>query len=314
MGGAAIVVACIAATLVFDTPLTRGLHEWGILPDSVPVMGAAGHVPTIATSQPATVDVEFPVSGSTPLVTHLAAGMIAGTERIDVSFWTDGPEGDAVVDDAMAEALTQNAYVFVDAWETEYLGDRAVAVYPAYVYEGDEYVARQDATAVAVARALTDLDLDQLAAEDQVSAIHAYVAAAATYDLAASEAIDAGGATAADRAIAQSQEAYGILVAGTAVCNGYAQAFKAIADAAGLSAVTVTGEVVDESGRGLHAWNRVLVDGEWLVVDVTWDDTDDPKPVTIDYLLLDQSDPALDSRTADRDWMIDARIADYSSS
>ena len=62
--------------------------------------------------------------------------------------------------------------------------------------------------------------------------------------------------------------AYGALVNGHAVCEGYARAFKLLCYYAGLECILVTG---DSKGVG-HMWNMVRLDGNWYHVDATWDD------------------------------------------
>ncbi len=62
--------------------------------------------------------------------------------------------------------------------------------------------------------------------------------------------------------------AYGALVNGYAVCEGYARAFKLLCRYAGIKCILVTG---DSRGVG-HMWNMVELDSQWYHVDVTWDD------------------------------------------
>ncbi len=62
--------------------------------------------------------------------------------------------------------------------------------------------------------------------------------------------------------------AYGVLVQGTAVCNGYAEAMALMLECVGVENEFMTGTADGE----LHAWNRVKLDGEWYQVDATWDD------------------------------------------
>ena len=52
-----------------------------------------------------------------------------------------------------------------------------------------------------------------------------------------------------------------------AVCEGYAETFDFFMYILGIEHELVIGK----AGR-LHAWNRVLLDGNWLYVDCTWDD------------------------------------------
>lgn len=62
--------------------------------------------------------------------------------------------------------------------------------------------------------------------------------------------------------------AYGVLVFGHAVCEGYARSFKLLCKYAGIECILVTGY---SKGVG-HMWNMVNLDGNWYHVDVTWDD------------------------------------------
>lgn len=62
--------------------------------------------------------------------------------------------------------------------------------------------------------------------------------------------------------------AFGALVNGHAVCEGYARAFKLLCYYAGIECILVTG---DSKGVG-HMWNMVKLEGNWYHVDVTWDD------------------------------------------
>ncbi len=65
--------------------------------------------------------------------------------------------------------------------------------------------------------------------------------------------------------------AYGALVEGSAVCEGYAKALKLLADSAGLHTLYVTGTAASAGSSGSHAWNIIYV-GKWYQVDATFDD------------------------------------------
>lgn len=64
--------------------------------------------------------------------------------------------------------------------------------------------------------------------------------------------------------------AYGVLVDGNAVCQGYAAAFNLIALKCGLQSMTVCGT----TRGGTHAWNYVKIEKKYRYIDCTWDDTD----------------------------------------
>ena len=66
---------------------------------------------------------------------------------------------------------------------------------------------------------------------------------------------------------------YGAFRNGTAVCEGYARAFKYILDGLGIPCVLVSGTGTNSAGETeSHAWNYVQLDGKWYGIDVTWDD------------------------------------------
>lgn len=63
--------------------------------------------------------------------------------------------------------------------------------------------------------------------------------------------------------------AYGALVLGESVCDGYAEAFYLIMSCLGVNCDIVVGS----TDEGLHAWNQIELGGQWYNVDLTWDDS-----------------------------------------
>jgi len=214
------------------------------------------------------------------------------------------------VQDAMDEAMLQNPYAFVNGWSMS-ISTARVRVEPRYTYSAAEAERRRVATKKAVDAIVATPEISQ--AKDvraKVTAIHNAVLRAATYDTAAGNAIAAGVTSAASPEVAASQQAYGILVDGTAVCTGYAMTFQLLAQASGLQSVVVTGIATSGVTTGGHAWNRVLIDGKWLVVDTTWDDATDTR-IGTDYLMIGIHDPLMKTRTIDTDWVVDSDAAMY---
>lgn len=74
-----------------------------------------------------------------------------------------------------------------------------------------------------------------------------------------------------------SYTAYGVLINGTGVCQGYAEAMNRLLLSSGIESIMAVGEAKDGSEWIGHAWNMVKLDGEYYHVDSTWDD-----PVTSD--------------------------------
>ncbi len=77
--------------------------------------------------------------------------------------------------------------------------------------------------------------------------------------------------------------AIGVFEDKSAVCNGYSQAYMGLLKEMDIPAILISSEVDD------HAWNMVFVDGEWVFVDVTWNDYDYPveRPM-YDFFLMDE--------------------------
>lgn len=65
----------------------------------------------------------------------------------------------------------------------------------------------------------------------------------------------------------------GALVDGSAICSGYAKAFKLLLDAAGIENTPVIGKASENGGEPVaHIWNAVKLGDHWYFVDPTWDD------------------------------------------
>lgn len=70
------------------------------------------------------------------------------------------------------------------------------------------------------------------------------------------------------------QNAYGALIEGRAVCEGYARAFQMLCDKLDVTCWVIQGQAhdFDVEGNVNHIWNCVQLDDNWYHVDVTWDD------------------------------------------
>ena len=86
-----------------------------------------------------------------------------------------------------------------------------------------------------------------------VCAVHDYLCEIVTYDENSAYAHSAAGVFLADRRV---------------VCEGYAKAFQILCCRYGVSCILIVG-----NANGAHMWNYVqMEDGNWYLVDVTWDD------------------------------------------
>lgn len=93
---------------------------------------------------------------------------------------------------------------------------------------------------------------------EKIKVVHDYLVGTVEYDKSAGNAI---------------YDSYGALINRRAVCEGYAKAFKYILDDMGIPCIIVCGTGTNSKNiTESHAWNYVLIDGNWYAMDVTWDD------------------------------------------
>ncbi|WP_084127321.1 DUF2510 domain-containing protein [Demequina sp. NBRC 110054] len=248
---------------------------------------------------PAGPDVVYPVFGTDSLSMYLARSLVAQEPEIDVSWMTVlGDEREALVEDALLEVAAQNPYVYIDP-DASVLAELGEAVIPQYTYTDTQAELRRERTVTAV-NAIVTSDAVAGAVGEVAIAEALYDALIDTADYDADAAFSVGGATASDSEF----EAYGALVEGLAVGEGYAHAFQALAEAAGLTSIVVTGTAYDGDTVGQHAWNMVFVSGAWLVADAAFDDLGE-LGAAYDYFLIAGSNSAMSSRAADSEWVLD---------
>jgi|GEM_PF-1575561 len=253
-------------------------------------------------------EVPYAVNGSTPLTTYIAANLLDGQRYVDVSAYlgkgaTVTPTGVSLWD-AFHEAVSQNPLALVyGRIGVGYSADQQLLSISYQRFDGEEErVAEQEAVAAEIERVVGEVVDDGMSDEQKVVALNGYLAEHAEYDY---DALATRDDLLADE-VPHAWVATGVLLDGRGVCASYAQAFKALADAAGLTSVYVTGTAT-VSGEG-HAWNKVQVDGAWRVVDPTWNDS----PVADQYLLQTDEQAAAD-RTEDAEWILDSRIGEFAA-
>jgi len=134
----------------------------------------------------------------------------------------------------------------------------ASAVKPQYSMTGDELAearARFDAEVEEVLHGITP----EMSEFDRQLLVHDRLAARVTYEGSSDYAHDA----------------YGALVEGKAVCQGYAEAFQYLLRRVDIQSFIVTGVGINDEGEIPHAWNLVRIDNKYYHTDLTWDDADD---------------------------------------
>ena len=80
-------------------------------------------------------------------------------------------------------------------------------------------------------------------------------------------------ASASSNEYANAYSAYGALVEGKAVCEGYAKAMQLLLNRSGIPATVVLGNAVEDNEA--HMWNLVEINGNYYYLDPTWNDDDE---------------------------------------
>ncbi len=137
------------------------------------------------------------------------------------------------------------------------LGDDVVYIIPDYSFMGDALVEAKEALEASVAEIMSGMPSTNN--YDKALYLHDELVKKVTY-----------------KEIGEHQTAYGALVAGEAVCAGYAAAYQLLLNRAGIMAWTIGG-VSNVSGEAQipHAWNVVWIEDDVCVyTDPTWADQD----------------------------------------
>ncbi|SIR48989.1 DUF2510 domain-containing protein [Microbacterium sp. RURRCA19A] len=251
-----------------------------------------------------TPDLGYPVYGSTEFSRFIGAHLIAQTEWIDISAYVDQP-GAPDPYDAFYEARYQNPYAFSPQAVRLRADGKAMRV--TYLLPTDQVRPLQEQMKAKVDGVVAEVTNDGMSARDKVAALNEWLISNAEYDHPAFDAMQAMEPRSIPAGYESAWLATGTLLDGTGVCASYAAAFTALANAAGVETVVVGGDVL---AGGPHAWNKVRVDEQWLAVDTTWNDGDDPTR----YLMIrdaEFTDSA--TRTQSSYWMIDSAIPAYAT-
>ena len=113
---------------------------------------------------------------------------------------------------------------------------------------------------------------DNMTDREKIKVIHDYIINNTKYDTEKISGVTRG----------NSNNAYGVLLDGYGVCSGYTDAMALFLNKLNILNIKVSSD--------MHIWNLVLVDGEWMNLDLTFDDpvTDTGEDIlSEDYFLID---------------------------
>ncbi len=245
--------------------------------------------------------VDFAVTANSALSEYLAINMLSGVSVIDVSAFPEAADPD-ILSDSFMEAYYQNPLILgISGYRTNTDGTAVKVVYDdtAEVNEVKQKEIKEKTLQIIsliIRPGMTELEKEL--------AINQYLCDTCEYDEAALENAEQHNYRYVDSEFNDSFTAYGALINGRCVCAGYAGAFKILADAAGLECVVVTGTL---EGNLPHAWNKVRIDGEWEILDVTNNDNE-----FLSNALLNLPDEAgRRTLTEDSEYVLDGCMRNY---
>lgn len=206
-------------------------------------------------------EIEDNIYSTSELETFITSNMIDGAAMIDISDFDY--EGD--IYDLLSQAILQNPLV-LEVLDYYYDYDEKI-IYLHYLYDNVARSHIQQTIRDEVKRISGEICTPEMSDVEKIYAINQYICDTTVYNDAAAESNDYR--LHDDYAYANTAE--GVFVQHNAVCEGYAAAFMLLADAVDIDSLMITGYPTAEGSRR-HAWNRVLVDDKWYVVDPTHND------------------------------------------
>lgn len=219
-------------------------------------------------------------------------GLLNRADRIDISdFWfPNSEEGVKALSEWYILVFNNNPELFYAMSFYQYYSNSGYIKEIAPIYATDLPSNSQQLFDAAVQKALAQVQ-PGMSAMEAMLVLHDYLVVNCVYnwDVAVEKPEESH-----DRRV---YTAYGVLVLGDAVCQGYALAYKYLLNQLGIPCVLASSEAMN------HAWNQVSLNDKWYHVDATWDD---PVPNTYgkclhDFFLL--SDAAIsDASHRHHDW------------
>lgn len=246
---------------------------------------------------------DIKITANCALSEYLAAGMLGGTRIIDLTEFPEAADQEFLAD-AWMEAFYQNPLIL--GTEGYYVNQSGTAIKVIYDENSITTAKKQKKIQSKVPKIIEQIILEDMTDLEKELAINQYLCDTIEYDEAALANAEENDFMRVDDEFKDSFTAYGALINGECVCAGYAAAFKLLAEAAELDAIVVTGFL---EGSLTHAWNKVKIDGEWEIVDVTNNDNE-----FLVNALLNLPNHAGDIvLVEDKDFALDKKIDKYSA-
>ena len=180
----------------------------------------------------------------------IVKGVEASSSQITLRQYDLSFEELEIVVDAYRRDHTEHFWFY--SFSADMAGQKVYYMNPQYTMGGNQLTAARAAMEASIQQILSGLD-DSMSEYEKELYLHDTLAERVVY----AESNHA-------------HDAYGALVEGVAVCEGYAEALQVLLHRAGIRSFIALGS--DRDTGIPHAWNYVRIDGKWYHTDLTWDD------------------------------------------
>ena len=266
-------------------------------------------VEEVPETEPVDIDISLEimdtVQANSALSEWIAINLLAHNEEISLADFPESTNTDYLTD-AFYEAYNQNPLCgIIDSLNYDYSKN---ALLVEYVLDKNSTIEMQNASIEKACEIIEEIIDNDMSDFEKENAINTYLCENAEYNDEIMDYINSNGTISSDAVLdfANSFTPYGVLVENLGVCESYSEAFLLLCQAAGIDAIIETGKL----GGVNHEWNRVKIDGDWYIMDVTNNDSE-----VLPNCYFNLSDEiATGVLTTDTYALMDISISDYAAS
>ncbi|MHC5227740.1 transglutaminase domain-containing protein [Enterococcus sp. LJL99] len=256
------------------------------------------------TSEATVSETNDKITANSALSEYLAINMLDGKTEIDIQDFPEALVQETLFESWM-EAIYQNPLIL--GAEGAQIRDFGQTLKVTYNTKPEEMKKKQEELRKEVKKVVKEIIKEDMTDLEKEYAINAYLTEIAEYDNGALENAEKNNFEKVDAEFNDSFTPYGVLINKVGVCASYAGAFKLLADEAGLEAIVVTGYL---EGDLPHAWNKVKIEDEWYILDVTNNDNE----VMANALLNIPGNASTKVLVEDDRYVINSHLNDYKAS
>ncbi|WP_333870351.1 stalk domain-containing protein [Desulforamulus putei] len=234
------------------------------------------------------------LENSDPLYNQILKGLREAEEKVEFTSTDQGKYGDTEkILSVVQQVLQDHPFLnYIESLEVKIRSGSVVFVEIRFQYyfparEVKEMIQAVEQKSVEIIKKVIKPGMTDLEKE---KALHDYIVLNTRYDYENYQ---------KDKIPKESYTAYGVLVKGVGVCQGYASAMSKLLNMVGIENHFIIGTGRGSRGTEAHGWNKVKIDGRWYHLDTTWDDPAPDQPGRISYKYFNLTD---DQIKKDHSW------------